>query len=289
MTFKKKLLATALLGFVTTTVAQAETEGWGTVAGGTDSGGWEAPTDTAEAPTTPTAPAGELACGADDPRYARLVPVLKDLQAGQSIESMQTSFSTYVTLNANVRQILGDNIYISTPDCTEQHLFNGALTGKVNVPFTDLWQVINEALRTDDAALMNFVAQNARVTPESALSVISMVQYVHLDQSQIRKLYTVIAPDKAKPTDIQTPLMLEVFLAFGGTVQESERGKTAYLDNRGAYTNFLDGIYLERRGGQVTPPGFQRVDNIVPQVSSMLRAAGLLTQTAADAQKLAEQ
>lgn len=288
MKFKKSTLAAAVFALLVGAPVYAETEGWGEVAGGSESSAWGAVDEPVVAqPMQAQAEPGKPACGKDDPRYASLVPVLRELQAGETIEPMQTSFGTYVTLNSNVRKILGDNLYISSPDCSEQHLFDGALTGKINVPFTDLWQVINDTLRTNDQALMNFVANNTRATPESALSVISMVQYVHLDDNQTRKLYSAIAPEKAKPTEIQKPLMLEVYLAFGGTVNESDRGKTVFVDN---FSSRLHGLYIERKGGFAKPQGLQNNTNIVVDASSMLQAAGLRVQLAGrDAEKLASQ
>jgi hypothetical protein len=298
MDFKKNVLTAAVVALLLSGGANADENGWGAVAGGsepstagtastTTAGGWGEPAAEAAAPEKPQAVAGKPACGADDPRYASLVPVLKSLQAGETIEPMQTSFSTYVNLNGNVRSILADNIYISSPDCSEQHLFNGELTGKVNVPFAGLWQVINDAMRTDDLALMQFVAKNTRAAPESAQGIISMVQYVHLNDNEVRKLYSAIAPDKAKQTDIQKPLMLEIFLTFGGTVIQAERGKTAYIHNNGR--NNVVRIFLERRGGSADPQGVN-FENGAAYVNSLLQSAGLSAEVAGyGAEKLASE
>lgn len=288
MDFKKNVLTAAVVALLLSGGANAEESGWGAVAGGAEpitgsatssatASAWGEPAAATAAPAQPQAEPGKLACGADDPRYASLVPVLKSLQAGETIEPMQTSFPTYVTLNSNVRNILADNIYISSPDCSEQHLFNGELTGKVNVAFTDLWQVINDAMRTDDQALMKFVAKNTRAAPETALGVISMVQFVHLDDAQVRKLYSIIAPEKAKPTDIPKPLMLEVFLAYGGTVIQADRAKTAFIHETGSMT--VMGIYLERQGGSANPQNVEFVGGVA-FVASLLQTAGLRAQVA---------
>lgn len=291
MNFKKNVLKVAVAALVLSSGVHAQENGWGDVAGSdtAEVGGWSTPAAEAPAPAAPQAEPGKLACGTDDPRYATLVPVLKSLQAGEKIEPMQTSFPTYVTLSQNVRGILGDNIFISSPDCTEQYLFNGELTGKINVPFTDLWQVINDAMRTDDLPLMQFVAKNTRAAPESALGVISMVQFVHLDDAQVRKLYSVIAPDKVKVLDIRKPLMLEIYLAFGGTVAQADRGKTAYLTMM--YGNMVPSIYIERRGGTAKLSEV-RFENAVQQIASLLQTAGLraeLTGNDSDAKALASQ
>ncbi len=279
MKFKKNVLKVAVAALVLSSGVYAQENGWGDVAGSdtAEVGGWSTPAAEAPAPApaAPQAEPGKLACGTDDPRYATLVPVLKSLQAGEKIEPMQTSFPTYVTLSQNVRGILGDNIFISSPDCTEQYLFNGELTGKINVPFTDLWQVINDAMRTDDLPLMQFVAKNTRAAPESALSVISMVQFVHLDDAQVRKLYSVIAPDKVKALDIRKPLMLEIYLAYGGTVAQADRGKAAFVSKYGAYS--VDGIYLARREG-VFETGNLTFENASLVVPSLLKTAGLEAQ-----------
>ena len=287
MQFKKNVLTAAFVALMAGGHVYAQDTGWGDVAGGTASdawgstaedsaGGWGAPA--AEAAETAPAQAqsepGKAACGADDPRYAQLVPVLKSLQAGESIEPMQTSFRTYVSLSPNVRSILADNIYISSADCSEQYLFEGELTGKINVDFTDLWQVINDAIRTDDLGLMQFVTKNTRAAPEPAMAVISMVQNVPLDDAQVRKLYSVIAPERTKPSEIRTPLMLEIYLAFGGLLNQEERGKVAIV---GTHNQYVTDIYLTRNEGRFEPRDarFQGASSLVP---SLLQSAGFTAQ-----------
>lgn len=284
MQFKRNLVAAGMLALAVSVSAHAEDDAWGDVSGNTDSGGWGAPVVEEALPVVPAGP-GKLACGTDDPRYASLPQVLRELQGGATIEPLQLSFPTYVSLNQNVRKVLGDNFYISSPDCSEQHLFNGEFTGKVSVNFTDLWQIINDAVRTDDQGLLNFVAKNSRVEPESALNVISMVQYVSLNDSEIRKLYTAIAPDKAKGTDVEKPLMLEVYLAFGGTVVRSERDTTVFIWD--SYKTVI-GLFLAGKGGEAHPSGLDKkeTDSIV----SMLQTIGLRPQLAGNnAKRLASE
>ncbi len=312
MKFKKSVLAAAILTLLLGAPAYAETDGWGAVAGEPESSAWGAGSETLEVDPAQTqaepsawgaetvseavkaepAKPAQAACGKDDPRYARIAPVLKELQAGQSIEPLQTSFATYATMNSKIRSILGENIYISSADCSEQHLFEGELTGKVTVAFTEIWQIINDTLRTDDQAMMSFVAKNTRAAPEPALSVISMVQFVHLDDSQIRKLYAVVAPGKAKQPELDKPLMLELFLMFAGTVNEADKGKTAYLQAE-YYSHdkdILKAIYLEKNSGETQTPGFGREFDMVTRVSSMLKATGLdIKVVGKDAKDLASQ
>lgn len=291
MRFKKSALTVAVFSFFLGAAAYAETNGWGAVATESDPNAWGASvSETAEIESVQRqiepAKTTQAACGQDDPRYARIAPVLNELKAGQSIEPLQTSFSTYMTLNSKVRTMLGDNIYISSTDCSEQHLFDGDLMGKIVVPFTDLWQVINDSLRTDDQAMLRFIVNNTRAAPESALSVISMVQFVHLDTDQQRKLFAVIAPNKAESKTPEQALMLELFLAFSGTISEADKGKTVFLNNR--HDGTMHGIYIEKNGGNVKIEGIHNIDNIVPRISTMLQVTGLQAQAAGkEAEELA--
>lgn len=290
MQFKKNFLAASMLALALSVPAHAEDDAWGDVSGNTDPGDWgvTAVEETAPAtlPVQQTEP-GKPACGADDPRYAKLPQVLKELQAGTIIEPLQLSFPTYISLSPNVRGILGDNLYISSPDCSEQYLFSGELTGKVTVNFSDLWQIINNTTRTNDQELLNFVAQNTQAAPESALSVISKVQHVSLANDQVRRLYTAIAPEKINSLDIEKPLMLEVYLAFGGSTIESDRDKAVFIHDSWG-DDMVVGLYLEHKEGSFLPS--IREKNIVPLTSSLLSTAGLRPQRAkSEAKRLASQ
>ncbi len=282
MKFQKTVLKLAVAALMVSSHAYADDNGWGDVAGSdsADVGGWSAP-------AAPQAEPGKLACGADDPRYATLVPVLKSLQAGEKIEPMQTSFSTYVSLSQNVRAVLGENIFISSSDCSEQYLFNGELTGKVNVPLAELWQVTNDAIRSGDQGLLQFVYKNTRAAPESAQSIISMTQFVHLDDAQVRKLYSVIAPNKANSAGDNKPLMLEVFVAYGGTVTPADRGKAVYIASR---HNSIIGMHLERQGGSNEQT--LRFDGVEQLVTSLFSGVGLRVEaglTGNEAKRLGSQ
>lgn len=287
MQLKKNLFAASLLALAIALPTHAE-DGWGDVSSSTDPGGWGAPAAEAveeaapavveetAAVTAPQAEPGKPACGTDDPRYTKLPIELKKLQNGEKIEPIQLSFATYIGMAPNIRKLMGDNLYISSPDCSEQHLFGGELTGKVMLKFNELWQVINNAIRTDDLGLLNFVSKNTRVEPESALNIMSMVQFVSLDDNQLRKLYTVIAPDRATAKELKKPLMLEIYLAFGGTVIKAERSKTIYAYSSRSY--HLADLYLENNGGQFSP-NLLNVENIVQLSSSLLSNAGLILVT----------
>ena len=289
---KKLALVAMMSSAVVSTSAFAQATNWGDVAGGTDPnassetveasdqtsawGGQPAESETVAA-ATPEAAAAEPACGEDDPRYAQLVPVLKSIKAGESVEPLQTSFSTYVGLNAKIRSILGDNIVISSPDCSQQFIFDGVLTGKVSIPFAEQWNVINDALRTGDQGLLSFVAKNTKAAPASALDVISLAQFAPLDGGQLKKLYAITAPTKANQKEVKTPLMLELFLQMGGTVKPSDQGTLAYVvkGDPSIYANQFYGIHLEKDAGNFSHNINVKGKNVPNQVASLLAAAGL--------------
>ena len=142
---------------------------------------------------------------------------------------MQTSIGTYMSLSDKVRKTLGDNFYISSSDCSKQYMFEGELTGYINVPFADVWAMVNEAVRTNDPALIKILSNNIRANTESALSIVSMVQPVSFDDNQVRKLKAITAPGQAMTdAELEIPFMLEVFTAFGGKVNPAEKDKKVF-------------------------------------------------------------
>src|SRR5690554_3486144 len=278
MKVRKNVLTVAVLSFLLSNTALAETDGWGAVAAESESGAWGASTEVSEPEPAKqvkavSAEPGKLACGEDDPRYARIVPVLKAIQAGEPIEPLQTSLETYMTLNNKVRTLLGDNIYISSPDCSEQPLFDGELTGKINVPFNDIWRSINDSLRSNNQEALLFVVNNTRATPESTLGIVSMAQPVHLDDEQLRKLFSVIAPHKAKEKELKKVTLLEIFLAFSGKIKEEEKGTKVFLgaDPYGG----LHEIHIEKNKGKLNTPSLKNDRNSPSRMAAMLRTTGL--------------
>ncbi|WP_417522248.1 hypothetical protein [Marinobacter sp.] len=286
--FKKLALLTLIGGISLSPGTFAQSTDWGDVAGGTESGSpqnassqntgndpWgNEPVIPEEAPeSVAQQPQGELACGEDDPRYSQIVPILKSIKAGEQVEPLQTSFTTYVGLNSKIRDILGDNIVISSPDCSEQFIFEGVLTGKVSVPFAEQWSVINDALRVGDKKLLQFVIENTKAAPASAYTLISLAQYAPLEGQQLDRFYSVFQPAKAEAKDKTPPLMLDIFIQLGGSVKEDDRGVMAYVGSGPHFSPSLEAIFLPDGAGSVRHSISGR--EISNQVASLLTAAGL--------------
>lgn len=290
MKFKKRVLpAVIALLLGVSASAYAETDGWGSVASGElESGSFEGEDEPrlvtpAVASVTAENIPSKAACGEDDPRYSSIVPVLKELQAGKAIEPMQTSVNTYIALSDNVRKILADNVFISASDCSETHLFEGALIGKVNVPFTDILGLINTVMRTNDQGLINFLSNNVNASSESALSIVTMLQPIPFDDGQVRKLYAIMDPSKSLPDskkmEVQKPLLLEVFLAFSGKVNADEKGKKVFMVTgiNNYRNNIIKSMFLQGNGDARVGSEMEQ-EGIVSFVISLLGMAGLNSQ-----------
>ncbi|MBS9405448.1 hypothetical protein KG088_17730 [Halomonas sp. TRM85114] len=302
----KKLALAALIGSISvSTGAIAQTTDWSDVAGGEESNSttqtssgsaqpdpWATDSETVQAPAP--APAkqaqAEPACGEDDLRYSQIVPILKSIQAGDEVEPLQTSFSTFVGLNSKIREILGDNIFISSPDCSEQFVFDGVLTGKVSVPFAVQWNVINDALRVGDKDLLQFLLENTKAASTSAHTLISMAQYAPLEGQQLERFYAVVEPNKTNGEEPTPPLMLDIYLQLGGTVNQAERGTMAYIGENDFYDDpGLYSISLEQGKGEII--NFVAGQEVSGKVASLLNGAGLKTSVLhhKTAQKSAEE
>lgn len=293
MLFKKSALTVALSFFLAAS-SYAETDSWSEVAGETNQSAWGAEVieEPAAVELAPVAAAKvessqpQAACGDDDPRYGSLITVIKDLQAGNSIEPMQTSISTYVSLSENVRKVLGENFYISGADCSKNYMFEGELIGNINMPFNEIWALINEALRTNDPVLINILRKNVRANPDSAFSVVSMAQPVSLDDDQARKLNTLLSlRHTAADAVVLKPLLLEIFTAFGGIVNADDKGKIAFVYVNDNYVENVKGIYMQGQKESLVPAltgeiteGRKTDTAFAPRVSAALSAAGLNSQ-----------
>ena len=220
---------------------------WGEV------GGADLPaTEQAPPVQTPEAPINEPACGEDDPRIENFVPVLQELRAGNAIEPIQMTFETYLSLSLKIRNILGDNIYFSLPDCSKSYLIEGELLDVFEVPMITMWSTITDALRTSDVEKLQFMKKNIRPAPVTAAEIISYIQDVEISPEQRTMLGENLfktsirnAPyeneNKDEDEDNDRWSFLDIYIVLGGKLVPSDIGKSIYLvPIYSAYTVCLD-------------------------------------------------
>jgi len=293
----KKYMLLALVSALFVPVGSiAQSTNWGDVAGGDQSGiesnapegsanesPWGEASDVqSKASVKPKPTSNALTCGEDDPRYSQLMTVLRTVKEGGNVNPLQTSFSTYTEMNKKVRDMLGSNIFISSPDCSKQFVFDGELMGKVTLPFPELWRLITNALRVGNKEQVDFILASTAAAPETAGNLISMVQYAPLDGQQLSRLKSVMGYDENGSKEQDGVIMLDVYLQLGGTAVDADRGKQVILVIKDRRDVKLEEIYLdkveERKGIGVLIDGREVVDKI----SSLLAASGLNPSTISD-------
>ena len=115
-----RLIALMILLSTTYSGSWADDTAWGDVGGADLPVAEQIPSEQTTAPST-----NGPACGEDDQRIENIIPLLREIQAGNTIEPLQLSLETYMGLSPKVSSILGDNFYISVLDCTKHMLFEG--------------------------------------------------------------------------------------------------------------------------------------------------------------------
>ncbi len=294
----KKYMLLALVSALFIPVGSiAQSTNWGDVAGGDQSGmesnapegsanesPWGEASDVqSKASVKPKPTSNALTCGEDDPRYSQLMTVLRTVKEGGNVNPLQTSFSTYAEMNKKVRDMLGSNIFISSPDCSKQFVFDGELTGKVTLPFPELWSLIASVLRVGDKEKMDFILASTTAAPEPASNLISMVQYAPLDGQQLSRLKSVMgygedgSKEKDESKEQDGVIMLDIYLMLGGRASDADRGKPVMLVTKYSKHEELETIHLDNQeeGVGVVINGRESVD----KVASLLASSGLNPST----------
>ncbi len=235
-------------------ISMADESAWGDVGGGT----FEVPAqNTTEAPNqnittatiqpSPTETTKNIPCGQDDPRLKNIVVVLKKLKAGNKIKPLQLSFGTYITLSEKIRTLVGDNFFISAPDCNKQVLFDGELTGKVSLPFPEVMLYINDALRTRDLPKLKFIFANIKATPETLHNIMnySHASSYSLASGKILLELIDVQPIGKNKTSIGI-LLLNIYQALGGRLASGEKNVIyIFCQHNGNYVTSVQQIYSE--------------------------------------------
>ena len=247
-----KIIGLFILLSTISTVSWSDDAAWG------DVGGADLPaTEQAPPVQTPEAPTNEPVCGEDDPRVENFVPVLQEIRAGNKIEPIQLTLETYMSLSLKIRNMLGDNIYFSLPDCSKSYLFEGELLDVVEVPMITMWSTITDALRTSDVEKLQFMKKNIRPAPTTAAELISYIQDVgfSLEQRTMLEENLFITNIRNAPysNDSEWWSFLDIYIVLGGKLISGDIGKSIYLvDKNGG----LAGVYLEGGQGNDQTPNY---------------------------------
>jgi hypothetical protein len=269
---KKLWISSILIFFSASALAES---GWGEVTQtGNDSKDWGAPQEQASQTVTASStniekrPMVANVCGEDDKRMGELITVLRSLKAGEKIEPLQLTFKTYVNLSDKVRKALGEEFYITSPDCSKTYFFDGELTGKVSLPFTDIWNVTREAIRVKDEAFLSFIVKNTKPEPMSTEQVVALLQDVLMSSEDSGLLSRVLS---AKPSYEDSKesrwLLAEVALLMGA---KSTGSSKVYLVGSGSKMRHA----LHKTGFTKVPSWYKPT-----QIASILSSFGLSPET----------
>ena len=231
----------------TLTASRADDAAWGEVGGADLPATEQMSSEQLAAPS-----ANEPACGKDDPRLENIIPVLKEIQAGNTIKPVQLSLETYMGLSPKVLGILGGNLYISVPDCSKHFLFEGEFIEKMEVPMSSLWYIINNTLRSNSADKLQFINKNLIAAPMTASEIIHYLQYITLPSAQhsLLKDVLLLIPMKDRSSKNKEGwLLLDIYVQLGGRLVPEDVGKNIYIVD-----SFSDptGVYLDNGDGNNT-------------------------------------
>lgn len=249
-----RIIGVLILLLTTSTVSWSDDAAWGEV------GGADLPaTEQTQPVQTSEGPAKEPACGEDDPRIDNFVPVLREIRAGNTIEPIQLTLETYMSLSLKIRNMLGDNIYFSLPDCSKSYLFEGELLDVMEVPMITMWSTIADALRTSDVEKLQFMKKNIRPAPATAAELVSYIQDVVFSSEQRAMLEDNFFTDirnapyyRDRDNDLWS--FLDIYLALGGKLIPADVGKSIYVVF--SSSTVLAGVYLEDGQGNNKVPEY---------------------------------
>ena len=234
-----RLIALMILLSTTYSGSWADDTAWGDVGGADLPVAEQIPSEQTTAPST-----NELACGEDDQRIENIIPLLREIQAGNTIEPLQLSLETYMGLSPKVSSILGDNFYISVPDCTKHMLFEGEFIESIEIPMSNIWSMVHNALRENNAEKLQFIKKNVKASPESAAQILHYIQQVKLPQAHhsLLKEHLFLVPTLTTRQKEKVFFLLSNFIQLGGRLIPEDVGKKVYM----VYSSSIVlGVYLD--------------------------------------------
>jgi len=245
---KKSIIMAAMLLLAPCT-GMADDAAWGEVGGGSlDQPATKAAAKPAVQPAAAT-------CGQDDPRMQNLIVVLKDIKAGKKVEPLQMSFGTFMGLSGKIRKMLGDNIVIVTANCKKQFIFDGELTGKVEMPFPEAMTYINQALRARDIAQLKFIFSNVKAAPDTLHNILnySVARTFPLETGKVLVQTANIKPVGSNKESMGV-LLLNLYQALGGRIKSGEKNKVNIYKGQAyiAYLVYADDGFTVTVGSGVT-------------------------------------
>jgi len=223
-------------------------------------------------------------CGLDDERLANIVPVLQDVRAGKKIQPLKITFGSYMDMTVKVREILGDNIIITAPNCKDQPLFEGELTSKVIIPFPYAFTLINQALQEKDIDKLKFIFKNAKAEPATANEIMnfSMAQAYPIETGKVLAGVANVQPILREKQENEIGIVvLSLYKSMGGSLAKGENPNIniyTWGGEKEASTSAVSTVYDDGSKHKVTvSPVYLYVDSARVPVTSYNRTilAGL--------------
>lgn len=135
----------------------------------------------------PFAAANANACE-DDKRLYDLRPFVADIEAGKDVEDLMLTGHTYLSLNPDLRETIGDNIKVYDADCQAHAVVNGVPVTKVQAPFPEIMNAYKNAVYSGEAAQIKLIAEGFKAAPLPDAILFSLAHPMTESRETIAKL-----------------------------------------------------------------------------------------------------
>lgn len=101
----------------------------------------------------------------DDQRMYDLRPLVEDIGAGKQVEDLMLTGHTYLALNPDLREKLGDHVKVYDDNCEAHAVVDGVPAKKIKVPFGDLFNSYQNAVIQGDQSRVNLLINGFSAGP----------------------------------------------------------------------------------------------------------------------------
>ncbi|WP_405419558.1 hypothetical protein [Marinobacter flavimaris] len=224
----------------------------------------------------PFAAANANACE-DDKRLYDLRPFVADIEAGKDVEDLMLTGHTYLSLNPDLRETIGDNIKVYDSDCQAHAVVNGVPVTKVQAPFPEIMNAYKNAVYSGDGATTKLIAEGFKAAPLPDDILFSLAHPMTESRETIAKLgqpigvYLHADSQKTKDGGKKTKAtLLDFFVRFDGVSSDPE---TYIYDTRGYSAGLPTEIRIYQPG---TEKSFAYAETFSEDADVVLNNAQLL-------------
>tara|TARA_B100000745_G_scaffold16345_1_gene11774 strand:+ start:5157 stop:5936 length:780 start_codon:yes stop_codon:yes gene_type:complete len=179
----------------------------------------------------------------DDPRMYTIKSVIEQMAAGETTAPLKLTPYTFLSLNDNVREALGDNIMVYDENCVPYQVYKQQPPKKIMADFEELSIfMLHAAIRADKKAI-DMVVNSFRAAPKSTDELMVLIATLSWPRQAMTALYdyglfSKMVQNNLHNDSTQTACsqltaalsMLDLYSLLGGRVSDSI--KTLYSIDR---------------------------------------------------------